>query len=72
VCEEPGALRTWWSEHRAGRTQGLWRGPLYRAACLEARARDAIRDGQFDAANRDRIEAACILLGPTEAVGIAA
>jgi hypothetical protein len=59
---EAGALRQWWRELAAGARTKHDIDPLWRAACLEARARDAIRDGSISAANEDRAKAAEVIL----------
>jgi hypothetical protein len=64
---EIGALRQWWKELRAGvsgqdmNRASTWRtDALWRAACLEARARDFDALGLLRAADNDRRQAALI------------
>jgi hypothetical protein len=59
---EVGALNEWWRQLHAGRRTPSIRDALLDAAILEARARDAIRDGQPAAAARDRFAAAALLV----------
>lgn len=58
---ECGATARWQAELRAGTRTRFDFDMLWRAACLEASACDAIRDGQLEAADADRREAAALL-----------
>ena len=59
---EVGVLAEWWAELRAGYRTRYDFDALWRAACLEARARGCERDGQYSAATEDRRRAAEIVL----------
>ena len=59
---ECGAHVQWGRELRAGARTKYDPDPPWRAACLECRARDCLRDGQLSAANDDRSLAAEIIL----------
>lgn len=63
---EIGALAEWQAEMRRGiRDRWTW-DALWRAACAEARGRDAIRDGQHSVVEQERRLAAEILLADAE------
>ena len=62
VPSEIGALRLWWDELRSGERRTTDFDALWRAACCEARAREALHDGLENAARQDRIEAARIIV----------
>lgn len=62
LIPEAGALHQWQREVGAGKRTRYYADPLYEAACLEARARDEIRDGMIGAANDDRRKAAGIII----------
>lgn len=55
---EVGALAQWHREMAAHSRSRLDFDPLWHAAALEARARDAVRAGQLGAATEDRLRAA--------------
>jgi hypothetical protein len=59
---EAGALVEWWRQLRDGHRTPLTFDNLWKAAALEARARDALRDGMVSTANDDRRTAASILV----------
>lgn len=59
---EVGALAQWHREMAAHSRSRLDFDALWHAAALEARARDAVRAGQFGAATEDRLRAAEIIL----------
>ena len=63
---EVGALAAWQAEIAAGTRSKSQFDELWRAACLEARARDCDRDGQHGAANEDRLAAAQLLVATAE------
>lgn len=67
VLPEAGALVTWWEGLRAGSRSKYESDALWQAACLEARARDLIREGCVAAANEDRRNAAQIILDSARA-----
>ncbi len=60
--EPAGAEMVWRGELQRGERTTTTFDELWRAACLEARARDEIAEGLVGAANSDRNEAASILL----------
>lgn len=62
LLPEAGALVAWWSELLLGLRSRYDADALWRAACLEARARDLIREGLVAGANEDRRNAAQIIL----------
>jgi hypothetical protein len=62
VIPEAGALLSWWAALRAGSRTKYESDALWKAACLEARARDLICEGCVVAANEDRRAAAQIIL----------
>ena len=62
VLPEPGAVIEWWSELRKGLRTRYDVDPLFRAACAEMNARDALRSGLPLLANDYRRQAAEILL----------
>jgi hypothetical protein len=62
VLPEPGALNEWWSQLQRGLRTKYDVDPLYRAACAEMNARDALRSGLPSMANDYRRQAAEILL----------
>lgn len=65
---EIGALAEWQAEMRRGiRDRWTW-DALWRAACAEARGRDAIRDGQLSVIEQERRLAAEILVADAEPV----
>jgi hypothetical protein len=59
---EVGALQEWWNELRDGLRTKYDMDDLWRAACAEASARDAVRDRLFAAATEDRLRAAEMLV----------
>lgn len=62
------ALALWWAELSAGVRTRFTFDSLFKAACLEARAKDCDAAGQHRAATADRSEAAALIsmLRPTE------
>ena len=62
VTPEAGALALWHSQLEAGVRTVLETDEIWRAACLEASARDALRDGSVVAANEFRVAAAEIVV----------
>jgi hypothetical protein len=62
LLPEPGALIEWWRELREHRRTKYDFDSLWRAACHEAAARDAIRDGLYMSANDERRRAAEIIV----------
>jgi hypothetical protein len=55
-------MRQWWLELEAGARTIYDTDAVWRAACLEARARDALREGLVAEANDDRRRAAEIII----------
>ena len=62
VVPEVGALVAWRQELRDGKRTVKVLDSLWRGACFEAAARDALRDGQVSLANKNRRLAAELLL----------
>lgn len=67
-AQEIGALAEWQAEMRRGIRNRRTCDALWRAACAEARGRDAIRDGQHSVVERERRLAAEILLADADQV----
>jgi hypothetical protein len=62
IVPEVGALRQWRLELEAGSRTIYDTDAIWHAACLEARARDALREGLVAAVNDDRRRAAEIII----------
>lgn len=62
VLPEAGALNKWWSELHKGLRTKYDNDPIYRAACAEMNARDALKLGVVSIASDYRRQAAAILL----------
>ena len=62
VANEVGALKEWQRQIHAGQRTVYTLDALLKAAILEAHARDEIKIGQLARANKDRLEAAALLV----------
>jgi hypothetical protein len=59
---EAGALLAWQNQMERKERKATTFDTLWYAACLEARARESVRDGLIASANDDRLEAATLLV----------